>query len=784
MDSNKFLRDLVESGLKRRRKYFTMPLHHYMRRAKEEYGLVTELGYADYFLIVWDIVRWAKEQGIMVGPARGSVAGSLLAFLINLTDVDPLRFDLMFERFMNPIRAKFDPPDVDLDFQASRREEVKEYIIRKYGQDRVCSIGSHSRAYASGAIKDVAKALGLDFQRLNVAIAHQLYDVSLADAYGSIDSFTRWVDESEEHQECFEIAKNLEGLVRHRSIHPSGLVITPGPVEDYIPVIRVKGIIVTQWKDTWVGRRGLLKVDILGLNTLDILYKTMGFMGQETDLLSIPLDDPRTLELFDEGQTTGVFQFDASHQKRMVERLGVQSFDHIVLAAAISRPGSSRTGIADSVIERKNGREDIEYLHESVRELLADTYGYPVYQELVMKMAHLAGNIPLVDTEIMRDAIKHFRHKVMGRYQQRFKQGAAKNGASVSQANRMWNLIQGASGYGFNKAHATAYSLISYWCGWFKVHYPLEFIGACLACEGSAGKAAQLVSEARRLGIGIKQAYVNKSEITHTVEGKNIRLGLSSIKHVGHKAAKEAVDQAPFSNVSDFQERVDKRKCNVRVVEALQKAGAFGGKVNYDDSMYYYGFALGNVSGLKIADLSRCERCELCKGRNNVVKGDGNTNARIMFVGEAPGKEEDVRGKPFVGRSGRRLRYHWLEYLGLTPADVWITNVVKCIPLDESGRKTETPSSEYIATCSLWLNKEIDIIKPQIIVALGSTALQALSTERSIMSTSGNAFHVVTNLGTKNATGFGLVHPAFTLYRPFDVEPHLDALYELMGEKL
>ena len=772
MDSNKYLLTLCLKGFQKRSPSFVTSKHIYKERLLMEYRMIAGLGYSDYFLIIQDIVVWAREQGIEVGPARGSVAGSLLAYCVEITSVDPIKFDLMFERFLNPVRAKFDPPDCDLDFQASRRDEVKQYIADKYGEDKVCGIGSHSRAYSSGTIKDVAKVLGLDFQELNQAVAGKLFDRTLEEAYDSktgVASFRQWVDTSAQHLKAYEIACQLQGLVRHRSVHPSGIVIAPGAIEEYVPVIIVKGQKVTQWKDSYVGHRGILKVDILGLNTLDILAMARNLIGDTSDLLDIPLDDPDVLALFSHGDTLGVFQFDAPHQSRIMARLGADSFDDIVLASAISRPGSSRVTeegvptISDSVIERKHGREEVEYPHEIVREVLQETYGYPVYQELVMKMAHVAGGIPLVDTEIMRDAIKHFRNEVMAQYEQQFMEGAAERGVGVDQANTMWEWIQAASDYGFNKSHATAYSLISYYCAHYKHYYPLEFMTACLAREGNADKVVQLMSEARRLGITVKRAHVNESRVAFSTDGECIIAGLNSIKYVGDKAAEAVVASAPYSSTRDLTERVSKRSCTSRVQEALRKAGALGGKPKPTDIVESYGGWVGKLPKLHLDEISECEMCDLRDGCRGVVSGHGWEQASIMFIGEAPGSLEDLQGKPFVGRSGGLLVNDWFRQLKLVRGRVWITNTVKCMPTSETGQMTK-PTEAQSTVCSLWLNRELDVIQPKLVVTLGGVALKAVSHERSIMAARGKTFDVISHVGgRKKAVGFPLYHPAFIL---------------------
>ena len=767
MNNDQYLKKLCLEGFEEKSKYFTDDRKIYYKQFLKEYDLIKKLNYVDYFLIVWDIIKWAKSQKILTGVGRGSSCASLIAYLLGITKVDPIKFDLMFERFMNPIRSKFDPPDFDLDFQASRREEVKEYIYDRYGHNNVCAIGSHSRMFASGAIKDVAKVMGLDFQELNKAIANQMYQMSLNEAYDQIETFKNWVDNDKENKKAFEISKQLEGLVRHRSAHPAGLIVTPKELSEYVPVYKVSDVICTQWKDEFLTKRGLLKVDILGLKTLDVINSTFEYIDQDIDLFSIPLDDQKTLDQFSEGYTLGIFQFDTYHLQKIIKKLKADSFSDLVISTAIARPGSSRIGIDQQLIDRKHRKEKVIYPDQLVGNLLKETYGFPIYQELIMKMANVAGGIFLEETEIMRTAFKNSTKDIMQKYERQFRSGAKSKGISQKGINSMWKMIETSGGYSFNKSHSVAYSLISYWCGYLKVHFSLEYMTSCLRYEEKPDQIKNLVSECRRLNLEILPANINFSQEKFSTDGEKIFCGLSTIKHLGSKAAQEIIKKRPFRTKKELIEKVDKRKCNKKVIEVLEKSGALGKKPKIKNLLELYGFWVGELSKKDLNNISKCRDCDLYEDRYKVVPGIGNPIADIMFVGEAPGFSEDRSGKPFVGRAGKLLRGKWMEYLKIKPLDVYITNTVKCIPKSQNG-KMGKPNDDQLAICSVWLEREIEEVDPKLIITLGSYALKQLSNERSVSRLHGKQIDLkmpCTGRPLNNTKGFALYHPAYFLYQ-------------------
>ena len=798
MENRELLYKIGERGFEKRRDYIPSDkVDDYYKRFENEYNLICDLNYHDYFLIIWDIVRWSKKQGILTAPARGSVGGSLLAYLMEVTSVDPIKYDLLFERFMNPARSVFDPPDVDLDFQASRRQEVKDYVSDRYGADRVCSIGTHSYAFASNSIKDVAKIMQLDYQRLNHAIAHKLGNKTLDEAYEEVDTFQSWVKESDDNKKCFDIACNIEGMIRHRQVHAAGLIVAPSKITDYVPTIIKDGIVSTQWNMDQLQKRGLLKIDILGLSTLDVLQETMDNIPENIELLSIPFNDPIIFDMFTKGDTLTVFQFDTFHLQKVMKQLKADSFEDLIVATTICRPASSHHGITESYIKRKHGDEDIDYIHPIMETLLGNTMGFPIYQELVMKLANQGsgGELSTTDAESIRYAIKHHITDELDDFSKRFKSGAISQlNASQEQADNMWDMIQASEGYTFNRSHAAAYSMMSYYCAYFKHYYPLEYMTACLNAEGDSSKYSQIFNECKRLGLKIEPAHINKSKENFTIRDDKIYCGFNMIKSVGDVAAKEIVAHQPFRSMTDFEDKVEKRKVNIRVRRNLSTAGVFGKIEDFTEYMEAYGgYLVGDLPDWNLEDLPMCVKCPLHENRFKVVCGDGareyndEGNRRIpsgvMFVGEAPGFTEDKKGKPFVGKSGRLLREEWIPSLDLSLDDVYITNIVKCLPLNPNGSLGK-PTQEEQNICSVWLEKEIQKLKPSVIVAIGGYAYEMLSNQKGVMKGHGKTFDVSTlHNSYPDITGFCFVHPAYVLRTggKFDMLPAFEEFKRIIN---
>lgn len=800
MNADKLLKALCDKGLQVKRDSIpTGKIDTYRDRLELELNLICDLQYQDYFLIVQDIVRWAKKSGILCSPGRGSVGGSLLAYLLDITTVDPIRWGLYFERFMNRERSAFDPPDIDLDFQATRRAEVKDYITDRYGEANVCSIGTHSYAYASNTIKDVAKAMGLDYQELNRVTAHKLYNKTLTQAYEGgkeleVESFQKWVDSSGKNRKCYDVACRLEGMVRHYGVHAAGVIIAPDGLAGNVPLTIKDGVVNTQWHMDHLQKLGYLKIDILGLSTLDVLQSTIEQIPDGLDLTKIPLDDSEVLGIFSRGETVGAFQFETKHSSEIMSRLGADTFEDIVVANTISRPAAidakvddaGKVSVCDSYINRKHGEEQVTYPHESLEGVLSHTYGYPIYQESLMSMfAEASGHeCTLTDAEVLRGIMKKVDKPAIMEYQNRFIHGAVNRvGATQEQAENMWEMIQASSRYTFNKSHAVAYSMISYYCMYLKHYYPVEFMAACMTHQGGDDKYPMLFAECDRLGVEVKPVDINKSKQDFTVDGGVIYCGFNMLKGVGEAAAKAIVENQPYDSPEHFEDKVEKRKANKRVREVLDKAGVWGKPSKLDEYVEMYGgYIFGDMPDWDLKTLPRCRKCGLCNGRKRVVTASGNDRAKVMIVGEAPGYSEDEKGRPFVGQSGDILRREWLPKAGLHLRDCYITNIVKCIPRNGArGVRKPTPTEQKI--CSIWLEKEIEMVEPDVIVAIGGTALGVMSDEKSILKNNGKEFSVITpHRRYDEIKGFALVHPAYLIRgNKVDMDEPLGALGELVN---
>lgn len=749
MDSRSLLQFLVEKGWNRLGD--TPGRKAYRARLQQELEVIFTTGYEDYFLIVWDVVNWAKRNDILCSPARGSVAGSLVAYLLNITDVDPIKFGLMFERFMNPVRAEFDPPDCDLDFQASRRDEVKRYLQSRY--KAVIPIGTYGRMWDSSVVKDIGRVMEIPFDRLNRLTKGR----DLATMREAGEDFP---------QELFEVAEVLKGRARHCSIHPSGVVIADEELLGVLPLQTVKGEVVTQWTDKMVGARGYLKLDILGLQTLDVLKGTLDRLGwNNEDLLKIPLDDLATIGTFHNGDLAGVFQFETAHMRELSVRMGVKSFADLVALNALGRPACVLSGTTDTYIKRRKGEQPVEYVHPALAGILGETYGVPIYQELIMKTLHVVGGLSLTDTEIVRDAIKHFKHEVMSSYEKQFLEGAIKKGATPEQAKSVWEMCKTASGYTFNKAHATSYALLAYWCAYLKIHHPKEFFWSLLVNESNEVRVVQYVEECQRRGIRVLPPSVWLSDMSwtwdHRAEG--LRAGLVQVKGVGAKAAQEILRCRGEKDKEQLLQCIDRKKCNKRVVEALEQARAFEKDDDWDSRKGIVG--VPKVRQRDYSELLYCNSCSLRSRCRTVVLGRGNMDSPLYFVGEAPGQDEDKRGIPFCGRAGAVLDAI-LEELGVNREQVWIDNVVHCHP--HSNGRNRTPTPEEVEVCYPWIASLLAERKPSLVVSLGRTPLYALSggKYKSVSSMEGETYEIF--VGGERLEGYCLRHPASLLYHEPD----------------
>ena len=604
-----YLAHLAWQGAKAR---FGEPLPEEVKeRLSYELSVIERMGLASYFLIVQDFVRYARKQKIPVGPGRGSAAGSLVAYVLGITQVDPLRWGLLFERFLNPDRVSL--PDIDIDFCIRGRDEVIRYAAQRYGQDHLAQIGTFDRMASRSVVRDVARVLGLPYEKADRIAKKIPFGMPLDQALEKIPDLKELEAGDAEARRLFAIARKLEGLLRNASTHAAGVVISPEPLEKYVPLLRLPdGQFVTQFDMHDLEALGLLKMDFLGLRNLTLLDDVCRLVearaGVRTELSEIPLDDPATFELIRSGRTTGVFQLESAGMRALIRRLEPTEFRELIAILALYRPGPLESGMAEDYIERKHGRQPITYPHPSVEDILAETYGLPIYQDQVMLMAQRLAGFTLAEADLLRKAMGKKKPEVMAEMEARFVTGCVKNGIPEESARAIFADIEKFARYGFNKAHATSYAFITYWTAYFKAHFPTEFMAALLSSvQDNTDKLAAYIGECREMGIQVLPPDINESEVEFTPVGEGvIRFGLAAIKHVG-RAAVEAILEArrtgPFTGFFDFCSRVDPERVNRETVECLIKAGAFD---RFGPSRK--GLLSLVDEGLRLAQLARKER--------------------------------------------------------------------------------------------------------------------------------------------------------------------------------
>src|SRR5687768_13499062 len=561
----------------------------YQRRLEYEIEMIKKMGYVGYFLIVWDFIRYAREEGIPVGPGRGSAAGSLVAWAMRITDVDPIDFDLIFERFLNPERVSL--PDIDVDFCERRRGEVIDYVTRKYGRENVAQIITFGTMKAKAVVRDVGRVLEMPYADVD-RIAKQIppaLDMTLDKALAENPVLKDMAARDPKVKEVLDIGRRLEGMSRHASVHAAGVVIAPGPITDYAPLYKgQRDELTTQWNMKEVERVGLLKMDFLGLSTLtlidDALKEIKRTEGIELDIDRIPLDDAKTYRVFGEGATYGVFQFESSGMRELLRKGKPSCLDDLSALNALYRPGPLKSGMVDDWVERKQGKREAKYELKELEPILAETYGVIAYQEQVMRIAQAVAGFTLGQADVLRKAMGKKDPKVMARQREAFLEGARAKGVNEKKAVKLFELIEFFAGYGFNKAHATAYAWLAYQTAYLKANYPWHFAAALFTIEAqNTDKLALYISEARERGIPVLPPSVNESSLNFTVEpGKGVRFGLTAIKGLGEGAVNSIIAVrnqlgGRIPSLHALCEAIDLRVANKRVFEALVKAGACDG---------------------------------------------------------------------------------------------------------------------------------------------------------------------------------------------------------------
>ncbi len=557
----------------------------YKERIKSEISTINSMGFPGYFLIVADFILYAKKHNVPVGPGRGSVAGSLVAYSLGITDLDPIEHGLIFERFLNPGRKSM--PDIDVDFCINGREEIFRYVVKKYGgADYVAQIITFGKLKTRAVIRDVGRALDIPLNEVD-AIAKMVPDVlniSLDNALKQEPRLRSIAEEKPEINDLLKVCRVLEGLPRHASTHAAGVVVSDKPLVEYLPLYKgKKGEVLTQFDMKCVEKIGLVKFDFLGLRNLTVIANTLSLIAKQgdtpPDLTNINLDDPDTYRLLVSGDTIGVFQLESSGMKDLLVRLKPECFDDVIALVALYRPGPMESGMIDDYVKRKHGEKDVVYLLPELEPILKETYGVIVYQEQVMRIAASVADYSMSDADDLRKAMGKKKPAIMARQRLRFISGATERGIQSQKAKKLFDLIEKFGGYGFNKSHSAAYALIAYQTAFLKAHFPVEFMASLLTGEiNSIDGVVKYIAECRYHGIKVLPPDINESDKEFTVIGSKIRFGLVAVKNVGEGAIEVIIDarkEGRFSSLFDFCERVDLKKANKRVVESLIKCGAF-----------------------------------------------------------------------------------------------------------------------------------------------------------------------------------------------------------------
>lgn len=578
-----YMRDICYRGLLER--YGENPDKSYIERLEYELSVIKNMGYVDYFLIVADFISYAKNHGIPVGPGRGSGAGSICAYCMKITDIDPIKYDLIFERFLNPERVSM--PDIDVDFCYERREEVIDYVVRKYGSDHVAQIVTFGTMAARAAIRDCGRAMGLPYSTVdNVAkkVPHAL-GVTLESALKESDELKALYDTDEISRELIDTAKSVEGMPRHASTHAAGIVITDRPVSDYVPLARNDESIVTQFTMTTIEELGLLKMDFLGLRTLTVIDDCVKMIREKEpnfDISKISLDDQNVFSLFSSGKTDGVFQCESSGMRNVISKLKPNNIEDIIAVIALYRPGPMDS--IDTYIENRHNPKNVVYKTPMLEDILKVTYGCIVYQEQVMQIFRSLAGYSLGRADIVRRAMSKKKHKVMEEEREHFCDGCAKNNISREIANDIFDDMSSFASYAFNKSHAAAYAVVAYRTAYLKCYYPCEFMAALLtSILDNSTKVAGYIEDCKRNGIKILAPNVNESYKTFTAEeeSKSIRFGLLAIKNLGHDYIDNIISErkinGPYTSFYSFCKRTYGKSFNRRAVESLIKSGALDG---------------------------------------------------------------------------------------------------------------------------------------------------------------------------------------------------------------
>ncbi|ESU30876.1 hypothetical protein G3A_19785 [Bacillus sp. 17376] len=573
------LEELCFQGLEER---YGNPAQKHIDRLKYELSIIKKMNFSDYFLIVWDFIKYSRERGILIGPGRGSAAGSIVSYVLYITDADPIEHKLLFERFLNPERISM--PDIDIDFPDNRRDEVIEYVASKYGELHVAQIATFGTLAAKAAVRDVGRVFGLnakELDRLSRLVPSRL-GITLKEAINESAGLRDFIEESSKNKRILETAIKLEGLPRHTSTHAAGVVISEQPLTNVVPIQSGQSkVFLTQYSMDHLEEIGLLKMDFLGLRNLTLIDSILHSIQQKTrrklDIHDIPVEDKETFEMLGRGDTTGIFQLESDGMRKVLIRLGPTRFEDIVAVNALYRPGPMEN--IPLFIDRKHGRQPIDYYHKDLEPILQDTYGVIVYQEQIMQIASQMAGFSLGEADLLRRAVSKKKKEVLDQEREHFVNGALNKGYDTKTANLIYDLIVRFANYGFNRSHSVAYSMIAYQLAYLKVHYPLYFMAALLTSAiGNDVKIAQYARELQQMEIKLLPPSINRSAFSFQPEGDAVRYSLAGIKGVGIASLKEifqARRNKPFKDIFDFCIRVPQKAATRKVLEALIYSGAF-----------------------------------------------------------------------------------------------------------------------------------------------------------------------------------------------------------------
>ncbi|MDO8469843.1 MAG: DNA polymerase III subunit alpha [bacterium] len=654
--ANEYLEALVEERLASR---FPVRTPEVEARIVMELGVIKKTGFADYFLIVQDFIAWARAHGIVVGPGRGSAAGSIVSYILGITNLDPLRYGLLFERFLNPDRVQV--PDIDIDFTDTRRDEVVAYVRDKYGEDRVAQIITFGTMAARAAIRDSGRALGFPYafcDSIAKLIPFMPLHITIDGSLAAVPDLKKRYDEEPDVQRLLDAARKLEGVARHASVHACGVVISPEPLTNFLPLQRAPQgdtTIITQFEMHSVEALGLLKMDFLGLRNLTIIERTLRLIrelrGETVDVNALPLDDQPTYELLQTGETTGVFQLESSGMRRYLKELKPSEFEDIVAMVSLYRPGPME--LIPHYIKRKFKKEKVTYLHPRLEPILATTYGVGIYQEQMMRIARDLAGFTLAEADTLRKAIGKKIKSLLDEQELKLTEGMIRNGIAPETAKQIWDLFPPFARYGFNRSHAACYAMIAYQTAYLKAHYQVEFTTALLDISGTdVDRINFLIGEAKRLGIKVLPPDVNASSREFSVDNENIRFGLLAVKGLGDHVVEELIAErgrgGPYADLSNFLTRIQHRDLNKKSLEALVKCGAF------DSLGVERGQALANIE-----DLVRF---------NQAVKRAGTASQSNLFGGTNV-VTATLRMKPATPATKRECLLWEKELLGLYITD-------------------------------------------------------------------------------------------------------------------